>query len=155
MEEILLNVESKEVRSAHLHNGLMQHLVIERKRERRLTGNIYKGKVTSTLDNIQSAFIDIAEQDNGFIHLNDIFENTKKFEEMYAMDFDWDEEETTDADQEGGNIDQYLKKDQFVIVQVLKEPLGSKGARLTSNISLAGRYLVLLPNITHKGRSEE
>ena len=92
MEEILLNVESKEVRQATLSHGQLKDLVVERKRERQITGNIYRGRVTNILQNIQSAFIDIEEGDTGFIHISDIVENAKKFEEMFDMDFDlnWD-----------------------------------------------------------------
>ena len=90
MQEILLNVESKEIRCAHLKNGQLCDLVVERKKERQLTGNIYKGCVTNILHNIQSAFIDISEGENGFIHISDILENTKKFEQLFEMDFDLD-----------------------------------------------------------------
>ena len=154
MNEILLNVESKEVRCATLSNGQLKDLAVERKKERQLTGNIYRGRVTNILKNIQSAFIDIDEQDNGFIHINDILENTKKFEEMFDMDFEMEHQngskETSDAD-----ISEILKEDQPVLVQVVKEPIGTKGARLTSNISIAGRYLVLLPNSSHRGVSRK
>lgn len=157
MKEILLNVESKEIRCAQLKNGKVSGLILERKRTRQITGNIYLGRVTNILQNIQSAFIDINEGENGFIHISDILENTKKFEEMFDMDFDLEQapepeqvNEKTDKE-----IQQLLKIDQPVLVQVVKEPIGTKGARLTSNISLAGRYLVLLPNNPHRGVSRK
>jgi ribonuclease G len=159
MQEILLNIESKEIRSAHLVNGYLYDLAIERKKERQLTGNIYKGRVTNILHNIQSAFIDINEGENGFIHISDIVENTKKFEELFDMDFDLDrspeklsEKPSKKAAQD---IEQVLKPEQWVLVQVVKEPIGNKGARLTSNVSIAGRYLVLLPNSSHRGVSRK
>ncbi len=157
MQEILLNIESKEVRYAHLKNGQLHDLIIERKKERQLTGNIYRGKVTNILHNIQSAFIDINEGENGFIHISDIIENTKKFEEVYDMDFDLDVPPPKESKKKQDNVDiqQVMKIDQPVIVQVVKEPIGSKGARLTSNISIAGRYLVLLPNSSHRGVSRK
>lgn len=158
MEEILLNIESKEVRAAHLKNGLLFDLMIDRKKERQLTGNIYKGRVTNILHNIQSAFIDIDEEDNGFIHISDIIENTKKFEDLFDMDFEFSAEEEKKQKkkvQENIDIEQVLKPDQWVLVQVVKEPIGSKGARLTSNVSIAGRYLVLLPNSSHRGVSRK
>lgn len=156
MQELLLNVESKEVRCAHLKNGRLYDLIIERKQERQLTGNIYKGRVTNILHNIQSAFIDIKESENGFIHISDILENTKKFESVYDMDFDLDYDiKEVDTEQKVQDIEQVLKPDQFVLVQVVKEPIGTKGARLTSNISIAGRYLVLLPNSSHRGVSRK
>ena len=157
MKEILLTIESKETRRAKVFDKKLQELVVERKKSRQITGNIYRGHVTNILHNIQSAFIDIGEGENGFIHISDIVENTQKFQEMFDMDFDWDcdlsaynakEEKVTD-------ISKILKIDQTVLVQVVKEPIGSKGARLTSNLSVPGRYLVLLPNSPHRGVSKK
>lgn len=157
MHEILLNIESKEIRYAHLKNGSLHDLIVERKQERQLTGNIYKGQVTNILHNIQSAFIDINEGENGFIHISDIIENTKKFEQVFDMDFDldYDIKALNAKEQQNLDIEQIMKIDQSVLVQVVKEPIGSKGARLTSNISIAGRYLVLLPNSSHRGVSRK
>lgn len=155
-DEILLNIESKQRRAAHLRNGQLHNLTVERKKERQLTGNIYRGRVTNTLPNIQSAFINIGELDNGFIHILDIEENKKKFEQMFDMDFDLDP--PIQAPQKKNapmNIENVLKIGQPVIVQVVKEPIGNKGARLTSNLSIAGRYLVLLPNSSHRGVSRK
>jgi ribonuclease G len=156
MHEILLNVESKEVRYAYLKHGLLYDLVIDRKKSRQITGNIYRGRVTNILHNIQSAFIDINEGESGFIHISDILENTKKFEEMFEMDFDLDYDiSKMSATPKAKDIAQLLKIDQPVLVQVVKEPIGTKGARLTSNISIAGRYLVMLPNNPHRGVSRK
>lgn len=157
MHEVLLNIESKEIRYALLKNGELRDLVIERKKERQLTGNIYRGRVRNILHNIQSAFIDINEGENGFIHISDIIENTKKFEQLFDMDFDldYDIKKLNEKEQQNLDIEQVLKPDQPVLVQVVKEPIGSKGARLTSNISIAGRYLVLLPNSSHRGVSRK
>lgn len=157
MQEILLNIESKEIRYALLKNGELRDLVIERKKERQLTGNIYRGKVKNILHNIQSAFIDINEGENGFIHISDIVENTKKFEQLFEMDFDLESEPKKNTEKENQNIDiqHVMKPEQPVLVQVVKEPIGSKGARLTSNVSIAGRYLVLLPNSSHRGVSRK
>lgn len=158
MEELLLNVESKEIRAAHIINGLLYDLQIDRKKERQLTGNIYKGKVRNILHNIQSAFVDIDEGDNGFIHISDILENSKKFEELFDMDFDWEQskaKQKKEEEEKQVDIEQVLKPDQWVLVQVVKEAIGSKGARLTSNVSIAGRYLVLLPNSSHRGVSRK
>lgn len=156
MHEILLNVESKEIRYAYLKHGQLHDLIFDRKKSRQITGNIYRGRVTNILHNIQSAFIDINEGENGFIHISDILENTKKFEEMFEMDFDLDYDiSKIEAAPKAKEISQLLKSDQPVLVQVVKEPIGTKGARLTSNISIAGRYLVLLPNNPHRGVSRK
>src|ERR1700733_11765697 len=155
--DILLNIESKEIRYAHLKGGVLTDLIIERKKTRQLTGNIYRGKVTNILHNIQSAFIDINEGENGFIHMSDIIENTKKFEQLFDMDFDldYDIQSVGERKTQKRNIEEIMKIDQPVLVQVVKEPIGTKGARLTSNISIAGRYLVLLPNSPHRGVSRK
>ncbi len=157
MQEILLNVESKELRYAVLKNGLLYDLIVERKKNRQLTGNIYRGRVTNILHNIQSAFIDINEGENGFIHISDILENTQKFQEMFEMDFDWDYDSgnAKSKQKKETDISKLLKIDQSVLVQVVKEPIGTKGARLTSNISIPGRYLVMLPNTPHRGVSRK
>ena len=155
MQEILLNIESKEIRYAHLKFGKLIDLIVERKKSRQITGNIYRGKVTNTLRNIQSAFIDIDEGENGFIHISDVLENTKKFEEMFDMDFAVESASTAPSKNPPKDITQLLTPDQPVLVQVVKEPIGSKGARLTSNVSIAGRYLVLLPNSAHRGVSRK
>lgn len=156
MHEILLNIESKETRCAYLYHGQLHDLILDRKKSRQITGNIYRGRVTNILHNIQSAFIDINEGENGFIHISDILENTKKFEEMFDMDFDLDYDiSKMDSKPKAKDITQLLKIDQPVLVQVVKEPIGTKGARLTSNISIAGRYLVMLPNNPHRGVSRK
>jgi len=152
MKEILLNVESKEIRAAFLKFGKLADLSIERKSTRQTTGNIYRGSVINILHNIQSAFVDIGEEENGFIHISDILENKKKFEEMFDMDFDLEEQPSSNQEED---ISAILKIDQPVIVQVVKEAIGTKGARLTSNLSIPGRYLVLLPNSPHRGVSRK
>jgi ribonuclease G len=157
MREILLNIESKETRYAVLVNGVLYDLIIERKKNRLLAGNVFRGKVTNILHNIQSAFIDINEGENGFIHISDILENTQKFQEMFEMDFEWDKANKKSAARQSkeADISKILQKDQPVLVQIVKEPIGTKGARLTSNVSLPGRYLVLLPNTSHRGVSRK
>ena len=157
-QEILINVESKETRCGFLRNGILHDLVIERKNNRQLTGNIYRGKVTKILHNIQSAFIDINEDENGFIHISDILENTQKFQEMFDMDFEMNIEAVESKSRKKAretDIAKILQPDQPVLVQVVKEPIGSKGARLTSNVSIAGRYLVLVPSTPHRGVSRK
>src|SRR3990167_10564710 len=90
MKEILINVESKEIRYAYMNYNVLHDLIIDRKKTRQITGNIYRGEVKNILHNIQSAFIDIAEGENGFIHIDDILINRRKFEEMFDMEFEVD-----------------------------------------------------------------
>ncbi len=151
-KDILINVESKETRMAIMVHQQLVDFVIERRSFRPITGNIYKGKVTNILANIQSAFIDLGERENGFIHISDIVQNTQKFQEMFDMDF-----KATDkhGKESSSDITSHLRDGQNVLVQVVKEPIGAKGARLTSNISIPGRYLVLLPNTPHRGVSRK
>src|SRR5208283_1989565 len=125
MHEILLNIESKETRYAYLYHGQLYDLIVDRKKSRQITGNIYRGKVTNILHNIQSAFVDINEGENGFIHISDILENSKKFEEMFDMDFDL-EVDSSKSSAKAKDITQILKPEQPVLVQVVKEPIGSK-----------------------------
>jgi len=122
-EEILVNVTPKEVRVALLDNGALQELHIERKLQQGLLGNIYKGKVLRLLPGIQAAFIDIGLERAGFLHAKDI-----------RLDY------------ENLDIRDLLKPGEEVIVQVYKDPLGSKGARLTKMFSIPSRYLVLTPD---------
>lgn len=155
MKDILLNVESKELRCALLKHGALIDLLFERSKNLPLSGNIYRGKVTNILHNIQSAFIDIGEGENGFIHISDIIENTQKFQDTFDMDFDWEPVKASKKKPNETDISKILKIDQPVLVQVVKEPIGTKGARLTSNLSIAGRYLVMLPNTPHRGVSRK
>ncbi len=152
--EILLNVEAKETRCAFLKEGILHDLIIERNSNRQLSGNIYRGRVTNILHNIQSAFIDIGEKENGFVHISDLLENRKKFQTLFDIDFDSDPSEK-DIAEEDLDIAQILKIDQPVLVQAIKEPIGNKGTRLTSSISIPGRYLVLIPNSSHRGVSRK
>lgn len=148
MHEVLLNVESKELRYAYLKHGQLHDLIYDRKKSRQMKGNIYRGKVINIIPNMESAFVDFNEGSNGFIHLDDLL-GTSKLEEI--QDIDLDEEEVKKEKKSPKDI----KVGQSVLVQVHKEPIGSKGARLTSNISIAGRYLVLLPNSSHRGVSRK
>ncbi|MFZ4772802.1 MAG: Rne/Rng family ribonuclease [Chlamydiia bacterium] len=150
-KEIMVSVDSKETRVARMSQKRLTELSIERKKNRLISGNIYKGKVTNILKNIQSAFIDINEKENGFIHVSDAVQNSQKLQEMFEIDFDFKGEKAVET----GDISSHFKVDQYILVQVVKDPIGSKGARLTSNVSIAGRYLVLLPNSPLRGVSRK
>lgn len=152
-KDILINVESKEIRMAMMIHGQLSDFSIERRSSKPITGNIYKGVVTNILPNIQGAFVRIGQSSDGFIHVSDIEQNTEKFKEKYDLDFTATSEKN--KKEEPSEISKHLKKGQTVLVQVVKEPIGSKGARLTSNIAIAGRYLVLLPNTPQRGVSRK
>ncbi|MCX7627766.1 MAG: ribonuclease G [Methylophilaceae bacterium] len=133
IEEILVNVTPQETRVAVLEQGVVQELHIERTSSLGLVGNIYKGEVVRVLPGMQSAFVEIGLPRAAFLHVADLLE--------------------FDADQHKP-IQELLYEGQPLLVQVVKEPIGSKGARLTTQISIAGRFLVYLPQQRHIGVSQ-
>jgi ribonuclease G len=134
-EEILINVSPQETRVAIVENGLLQEVHIERTNKRGLVGNIFKGKVSRVLPGMQSAFIDIGLDRAGFLHVSDIVESFNELEPDKSVT---PVQETA--------INTLLREGQQILVQVIKDPLGSKGARLTTRLSLPSRYLVYLPD---------
>ena len=136
-EDILVNVTPSEVRAALLENGILQEVHIERRQRRGLISNIYKGKVSRVLPGMQAAFIDIGLARTAFLHASDIA-NGKPAE---------------NGDAETPDIRDLVTEGAEVLVQVVKDPLGSKGARLSTFITLPSRYLVLLPGGTGVGVS--
>jgi len=138
-EEILINVTPREVRAALLENGILQEVTIERAARRGLISNIYKGKVSRVLPGMQAAFIDIGLERTAFLHASDISTN--------GMPADGTEENSI------SDIRELVREGQDVLVQVVKDPLGTKGARLTTYITLPSRFLVLLPMGTGTGIS--
>ncbi len=134
-EEILINVTPQETRVAVMQMGTVQDLHIERKSNRGIVSNVYLGKVVRVLPGMQSAFIDIGLERSAFLHVADIWENSRN----------------GDPDKP---IEKVLFEGQTILVQVIKEPLGSKGARLSTQLSIAGRLLVYLPQETHIGVSQ-
>ncbi|MGZ5581235.1 MAG: ribonuclease G, partial [Methylobacter sp.] len=134
-EEILINVTPPETRVAVIENGVLQELIIERTRQRGLVGNIYKGEVCRVLPGMQAAFVDIGLSRAAFLHLSD----------LCAKDLEKKKSE---------NIEHYLHEGQHIIVQVVKDPIGSKGARLTTEISIPSRFQVFMPYANNSGVSQ-
>jgi ribonuclease G len=128
-EEILINVTPSEVRAALLENGILQEVHIERAALRGVISNIYKGRVSRVLPGMQAAFIDIGLQRTAFLHVSDM---------VRAPNSDDDNGELP-------NIRELVKEGEEILVQVVKEPLGNKGARLSTFMTLPSRHLVLLP----------
>ena len=126
-EEILINVTPSEVRAALLENGILQEVHVERTSRRGVISNIYKGKVTRVLPGMQAAFIEIGLQRTAFLHASDIVRSE-------------------DGDEELPSIRDLVREGDELLVQVVKDPLGNKGARLTTFVTLPSRHLVLLPN---------
>ncbi len=152
-KEIVINVAPLETRIALLEEGRLAELNIERQESRSLVGNIYKGRVDSIVPGIQAAFIDIGFEKNGFLYVSDIAgaEGTGDF--VY-------EDGTAKALRSSRrgkrpSIESILKKNQFIMVQVAKDMLGTKGCRLTNYITIPGRYEVLMPTISQLGVSRK
>jgi len=145
-EELLINVTPQETRIAYVENGMLQEVHIERARRRGLVGNIYSGKVSRVLPGMQAAFIDIGLERTAFLHASDISENHQRLIKNNT------EDKTNDA---VADIADLLTEGQTVIVQVVKDPIGTKGARLTTNISIPSRYLVFIQNTGHIGISQK
>ena len=134
-EEILINVTPQETRVAVMQLGAVQDLYIERSSSHGIVSNIYLGKVKRVLPGMQSAFIDIGLERSAFLHVADIWENSNNGDTAKP-------------------IEKVLYEGQSLLLQVIKEPIGSKGARLSTQLSIAGRYLVYLPQENHIGVSQ-
>jgi ribonuclease G len=151
--EIIINAEQAETRVALLEDHRLAEFFVERPEQRRIVGNVYKGRVNAVLPGMQAAFVDVGLEKSVFLHVSDLVEN-----------------DLLDDEEEGGigngrtrsghparpaRIEDCLTKGQEVLVQITKEPIASKGARGTTQISLPGRFLVLMPNSTHLGISRK
>ena len=147
--EILINVRPYEKRIAILEDGRLAEIVYERPESNRLIGNIYKGVVNAVLPGLQAAFVDIGTEKAGFLHVEDVVgrPNLQEYE-------DEDSQPSAQADA-NKTIDQLLKVGQEILVQVTKEPISTKGPRLTSHLSFAGRFLVCMPGIDFIGVSKK
>jgi ribonuclease G len=143
VNEIVVDVGLNETRVALLEDKELVEIYIERPQTERLVGNIYRGKVSSVLPGMQAAFIDIGYEKNAFLYVGDAIvhrEFADEYDDLYQ-------------DVKGYNIDEILRVGQEITVQVIKEPIGTKGPRVTANITLPGRQLVLLPNADYVGIS--
>ncbi len=131
-DEILINLTARETRVALVEEGVLQEILIDRARKRSLVGNIYKGRVVRVLPGMDAAFVDIGLERASFLHAQDIYQPNAGSEE--------------EAEVSGlKNITQLLRENQEIVVQITKEPLGTKGARVTTQLSIPSRYVVLLP----------
>jgi len=143
-QEILINVTPQETRVAVVENGVLQEVFVERERRRGLVGNIYKGKVSRVLPGMQAAFVEIGLERTAFLHASDIISNPNS--------------EPQDDDVKRAPvppITELLSEGQDVLVQVIKDPIGTKGARLTTHITIPARFLVYMPFTPHIGVSQK
>jgi ribonuclease G len=140
-EELLVNVTPLETRVALLEQGMLQELHIERTAHRGIAGNIYLGKVVRVLPGMEAAFVEIGEARTSFIHASDITTLDAQGREVRG--------------ERNPGISEQVREGQELLVQVSKEPIGSKGARLTTQLSISSRYLVYLPRTSHIGISQQ
>lgn len=138
--EILVNNTPAETRVATIENGVLVDVAIERSRARGFVGNIYQGRVARVMPGMQAAFVDIGLDKAGFIHVDDV---------AYA-----DGSGASGGERASLDVRRYLREGQQLVVQVVKDPIGSKGARLTTHLSLSSRYLVYMPKVNHVGVSQ-
>lgn len=140
--ELLINVTPSESRVALIENGLLQEIHVERHTKRGLVGNIYRGKVSRVLPGMQAAFVDIGLERAAFLHASDIAIHSEVVEEVPENHL------------EKRDIRELVRDGQNIVVQVVKDPIGTKGARLTTDITIPSRYLVFMPSVSHVGVSQ-
>jgi len=162
--ELIINARPYETRVALVENGTVAELYIERRTGQELVGNIYRGRVVRVLPGMQAAFVDIGLDRTAFLYVSDVHREFQDIEQMMLQS-------GTDARDEEDNeleklpfdsrtypalpIEDLLQEGQDIMVQIAKEPYGTKGARVTSHISLPGRHLVLMPTLSHIGVSRK
>jgi ribonuclease G len=151
--EIIVCAEAHQTRIAIMESGQLVEFMIERPEQRRIVGDIYKGRVTAILPGIQAAFLDLGMEKGAFLHVSDLAPNLDELE----LD---DEEGESPArrhrePQRRVPIEDQIKKGDELLVQVMKEPIGTKGPRVTAQITLPGRFIVLMPGVDHIGVSRK
>ena len=144
-KDLIVSSTPQETKVALLEDGGVAEFFIEREAHRGVVGNIYRGRVTRVLPGMQSAFVDVGLERDAFLYVADVFE-------------DLDENLLSPEEQSRNNhapIEERLQEGEEVVAQVVKEPLGTKGARITTHVSLPGRYLVFMPTVEHVGVSRK
>jgi ribonuclease G len=160
-KELIINATDHETRVAFVENGVLQELFIERPAEGDIASNIYKGRVLRVLPGMQAAFVDIGLDQAAFIHVSDVLNNYQEFEQLMQVAGEEDENDLNELDERARPpsldlnfmIEDLLHEGQEIMAQVSKGPIGNKGARITTRVSLPGRFLVLMPTTNHIGVS--
>ena len=154
--EIFINSNQREIRVALMESNLLVELFIEHKSHKGIVGNIYKGKVTKILPGMQVAFVDIGLDKAGFLYVGDIdvvdmldLGDSLEVPPIVEEDKDHPFEGKPGRPNHDIKIQNILKEGQEILVQVAKNPLGTKGARITNYITLPGRHLVYMPTVNH------
>ncbi len=173
-KEMIISSNGHETMVAILEDDLVAEIFVERERHRGVVGNVYKGRVSKVLPGMQSSFIDLGLERDGFLYVAEVVDTIEEFERLEAGDDDdtgkgRDGQEgqagsagspkpdarTLKPEKEQPRIEDLLKEGQEILVQVVKEPLGTKGARLTSHVTMPGRFLVFMPTVDHVGVSRK
>ncbi len=144
-KKIIADINSLEARIALLEDNNLVEIHVERRGKERLVGNIYKGRVANVLPGMQAAFVDIGLDRNAFLYAGDILADTS--------DFEFGQQKSSPPNLSTGRIEDMVKEGQEIVVQVLKQPGGAKGARITTHVTLPGRMMVLMPTVNHVGVS--
>src|SRR5437588_9923188 len=152
LKEMIISSNGHETMVAILEDDLVAEIFVERERQRGVVGNVYKGRVSKVLPGMQSSFIDVGLERDGFLYVADVIDTLEEFEKLESAE---DDEPKGRGEARGERpqpkIEDLLKEGQEILVQVVKEPLGTKGARLTSHVTMPGRFLVLMPTVDHVG----
>ncbi|MES1245069.1 MAG: Rne/Rng family ribonuclease [Acidobacteriota bacterium] len=147
--KMLIESDPHQTRIAVLEDDRLTEIFVERHRHRGLVGNVYKGRVTRVLPGMQAAFVDVGLERDAFLYVSDVASDVEAMDELEI-----DEPRAEDVNHHNSpSIDELLKPGQELIVQVVKDPLPNKGARISTHVTLPGRYLVLLPTVKHFGVS--
>src|SRR5260221_10751122 len=163
-KEMIVSSNGHETMVAILEDDLVAEIFVERERHRGVVGNVYKGRVSKVLPGMQSSFIDLGLERDGFLYVADVIDTLVEFDKLAGDDDDESngggngskgrpERDRQDRPQQ--KIEELLKEGQEIVVQVVKEPLGTKGARLTSHVTMPGRFLGFMPTVDHIGRSRK
>ena len=153
-KEIIINATNEETRIAILEDSNLVELFVERPEYERMVGDIYKAKVSRVLPGMQAAFIDIGHEQNAFLHFSDV---TESYQGHFADFEPENDEKNVKKKRHNGVFDvaKKMKKNQDILVQIIKEPISTKGCRVTTEVSLPGRFLVLIPSHNHVGISKK
>jgi ribonuclease G len=159
-KEIITNTNEDETRLAILEDGQLTEVFLERAQARGLVGNIYKGRVSRVLPGMQSAFVDVGLERDGFLYVSDVLADIEQFSSWMEGDDDDDSEHTpgkrrSRRARERQRIEELLSKGDEILVQISKAPIGTKGARITTHVSLPGRFVVYMPTVDHVGVSRK
>src|SRR5256712_10970369 len=173
-KEMIISSNGHETMVAILEDDLVAEIFVERERQRGVVGNVYKGRVSKVLPGMQSSFIDIGLERDGFLYVTDVVDTLEEFDKLESADEEGNGKTAGDPGRVGAElarprdrggpagglspqvkIEDLLHEGEEILVQVVKEPLGTKGARLTSHVTMPGRFLVFMPTVDHIGVSRK